>query len=111
MPADADLQGFLVQQMVEGGVETIVGVVQAPTFGPLVGFGLGGTTVEVLNDVALRITLLTDKDAREMARSIRGLPLLQGYRGNPPPTSTRWRACCCASPGWWRRCRRCRRWT
>jgi acetyl coenzyme A synthetase (ADP forming)-like protein len=84
MPGDADLEGFLVQQMVEGGVETIVGVVQDPNFGPLVGFGLGGTTVEVLNDVALRITPLTDVDAHEMVRSIRGLPLLQGYRGRPP---------------------------
>jgi acetyl coenzyme A synthetase (ADP forming)-like protein len=84
MPAEADLQGFLVQQMVEGGVETIVGVVEDPNFGPLVGFGLGGTTVEVLNDIALRITPLTDVDAREMVRSIRGLPLLQGYRGRPP---------------------------
>jgi acyl-CoA synthetase (NDP forming) len=84
MPAGADLAGFLVQQMVEGGVETIVGVVEDPSFGPLVGFGLGGTTVEVLNDVALRITPLTDADAREMVRSIRGLPLLQGHRGRPP---------------------------
>jgi acetyl coenzyme A synthetase (ADP forming)-like protein len=84
MPPGADLAGFLVQQMVEGGVETIVGVVDDPSFGPLVGFGLGGTTVEVLNDVALRITPLTDTDAREMVHSIRGLPLLQGYRGRPP---------------------------
>ena len=81
---DADLAGFLVQQMVEGGVETIVGVVDDANFGSLVGFGLGGTTVEVLNDIALRITPLTDTDAREMVRSIRGLPLLQGYRGRPP---------------------------
>jgi acyl-CoA synthetase (NDP forming) len=38
----------------------------------------------VLNDVAFRITPLTDADAREMVRSIRSLPLLQGYRGRPP---------------------------
>jgi acyl-CoA synthetase (NDP forming) len=84
MPPGVDLAGFLVQQMVDGGVETIVGVVDDLSLGPLVGFGLSGTTVEVLNDEALRITPLTDTDAREMVCSIRGLPLLQGYRGRPP---------------------------
>ncbi len=49
-----------------------------------IGFGLGGTAVEVLNDVVFRITPLTDVDAAEMVRAIRGLPLLQGYRGRPP---------------------------
>lgn len=75
------VQRFLVQQMVDGGAEVIVGVADDPTFGPLVGFGLGGTAVEVLNDVVFRITPLTDADARDMIHAIRGLPLLQGYRG------------------------------
>jgi acyl-CoA synthetase (NDP forming) len=69
--------------MIDGGVETIVGVVDDPNFGPLVAFGLGGTTVEVLDDVALRITPLTDADAHEMVREIRGAPLLTGYRNRP----------------------------
>lgn len=83
LPAGAAVDGFLVQQMVTDGAEVIVGVVDDGIFGPLIGFGLGGTAVEVLNDVAFRITPLTDADAREMVRSIRGLPLLQGYRGRP----------------------------
>ncbi len=78
------LDGFLVQQMVEGGVEALVGVVDDANFGPLIGFGLGGTAVEVLNDVAFRITPLTDTDAHDMVRAIRGLPLLEGFRGGPP---------------------------
>jgi acetyl coenzyme A synthetase (ADP forming)-like protein len=84
VPRETLVEGFLVQRMVAGGVETIVGVADDPNFGPLLAFGLGGTAVEVLNDVALRITPLTDADAKEMVRSIRGLPLLQGYRGRPP---------------------------
>jgi acetyl coenzyme A synthetase (ADP forming)-like protein len=78
------VEGFLVQRMVDAGVEAIVGVVDSANFGPLVGFGLGGTAAEVLNDVAFRITPLTDSDTAEMVRSIRSLPLLQGYRGRPP---------------------------
>jgi acyl-CoA synthetase (NDP forming) len=83
MPEGVPAEGFLIQQMVDGGIETIVGVADDLNFGPLVAFGLGGTTVEVLNDVVLRITPLTDTDVHEMVRSIKGLPLLQGYRGRP----------------------------
>jgi len=75
--------GGLVQEQVETGVETIVGVVQDPGFGPLVMFGLGGITTEVLGDRAFRILPLTDLDARELVREIRGAPLLLGYRGGP----------------------------
>ncbi|MGH7926718.1 MAG: acetate--CoA ligase family protein [Candidatus Binatia bacterium] len=53
-------------------------------FGPLVAFGLGGIHVEILRDVSFRIAPLTDGDAREMVRSIRGYRLLEGYRGHPP---------------------------
>jgi acetate---CoA ligase (ADP-forming) len=84
VPAGTAIDGYLVQQMVSGGAEVIVGLVDDGVFGPLIGFGLGGTAVEILNDVAFRITPLTDSDAREMVRSIRSLPLLQGYRGRPP---------------------------
>jgi acetyl coenzyme A synthetase (ADP forming)-like protein len=75
--------GGLVQEQVETGVETIVGVVQDPAFGPLVMFGLGGVATEVLGDRAFRIVPLTDLDARELVREIRGAPLLLGYRGGP----------------------------
>jgi acetate---CoA ligase (ADP-forming) len=61
----------------------MVGVTQDPSFGPLIGFGLGGIHVEILKDVCFRITPITDRDAKEMIRSIKGYRLLEGYRGHP----------------------------
>ena len=77
------LKGFLVQAMAPIGVELIVGVVQDRAFGPLVACGAGGTSTELLGDVAVRLTPLSDLDAREMLRSLRMFPLLDGYRGAP----------------------------
>lgn len=79
----APIDGFMVQRMAPAGTELMIGVVEDRSFGPLVGFGLGGRAVEVLNDVVFRITPLTDVDAHEMVRSIRGARLLQGFRGAP----------------------------
>jgi acyl-CoA synthetase (NDP forming) len=79
----AEMSGAVVQPMVAPGVETIVGVTHDPSFGPLVLFGLGGTTAELLGDRTLRILPLTDEDAAELVRSLRGSPLLFGYRGSP----------------------------
>jgi acetyl coenzyme A synthetase (ADP forming)-like protein len=76
--------GVLVQPMVAGGVEVMVGVTHDPLFGPLLAFGLGGIHVEILGDVCFRVTPVTDRDAGEMVRSIRGYRLLEGYRGHPP---------------------------
>jgi acetyl coenzyme A synthetase (ADP forming)-like protein len=73
----------VVQQMVASGVETIVGVTHDLSFGPLVLFGLGGVTAELLADRAFRIVPITDEDAHELVRSLRGSPLLFGYRGRP----------------------------
>lgn len=81
---EGELAGFLVQPKVGGGIELLVGVTEDPAFGPLVAFGLGGTLVELMHDVAVRITPLTDRDADLMVRSIRGFPLLEGYRGGEP---------------------------
>lgn len=78
------MDGVIVQPMVSGGVELMVGVTHDPLFGPLIAFGLGGIHVEILRDVCFRITPLTDRDAREMIRGIRGFRLLEGYRGHPP---------------------------
>jgi acyl-CoA synthetase (NDP forming) len=74
---------FLVQRMVAGGVELLVGVVHDPSFGPVLACGAGGTAVELLKDVAVRLTPLTDLDAAEMVRSLATFPLLDGYRGAP----------------------------
>jgi acyl-CoA synthetase (NDP forming) len=78
------MEGALVQEMVTGGVETYVGMTQAPGFGALLGFGIGGVNVELWKDVAFRVHPLTDVDAREMLEQIRGKALLDGFRGAPP---------------------------
>ncbi|HEU4396275.1 MAG TPA: GNAT family N-acetyltransferase [Actinomycetota bacterium] len=77
------VERFLVQRMVGDGVELLVGVVNDASFGPVVACGAGGTAVELLKDVAVRITPLTDRDAAEMVRSLATFPLLDGYRGAP----------------------------
>jgi acyl-CoA synthetase (NDP forming) len=82
--ADGDLDGVLIQSMITGGVETMVGISDDPLFGPLIAFGLGGVHVEILGDVRFRVAPLTDRDADELLHEIKGLPLLEGYRGHPP---------------------------
>ena len=77
------LAGVLVQPMITGGTEVIIGVVQEPVFGPLVVFGLGGVATEVLGDHAARLAPLTDTDADDLIHSIRAAPLLLGHRGQP----------------------------
>ena len=80
----AAMGGVVVQPMVEQGTETIVGVTQDPSFGPLVLFGMGGVAAELVRDTALRLVPLTDVDAADLVRSLRSSPLLFGYRGAPP---------------------------
>jgi acyl-CoA synthetase (NDP forming) len=79
--AGLTLDGFLVQEMVDQGVEMLVGVAHDPVFGPVVACSAGGTTVELVHDVAVRVTPITDLDASEMVRSLRTFPLLEGFRG------------------------------
>jgi acetate---CoA ligase (ADP-forming) len=74
----------IVQPMVPGGHEALVGVTSDPDFGPVVTFGVGGLSVELLRDVVFRITPITDRDAHEMIRAARSFPLLEGWRGAPP---------------------------
>lgn len=76
-----DPEGVLVQEFVEGGHEILIGMVEDPTFGPLIVFGLGGVFVELIGDVAFRIHPLTDLDAREMIAEVKSAKLLDGYRG------------------------------
>jgi acyl-CoA synthetase (NDP forming) len=78
------LRQVLVQPMLAEGVEVLIGVAHEPVFGPLVVFGLGGVTADVLGDHAARLTPLTDVDAREMIGGIRAAPLLYGHHGGPP---------------------------
>ncbi len=78
-----EMEGVTVQHMVKGGIETIVGMTEDPTFGPLVMFGMGGVYAELLKDVAIRLQPLTDIDAREMVSSIKMAKLFEGFRGAP----------------------------
>jgi acyl-CoA synthetase (NDP forming) len=80
----AAFEGFLVQEMVEDGVEMLVGSVADPVFGPVVAIGAGGVTVELTRDVATRVVPLSDVDAGEMVRELTTFPLLDGFRGAAP---------------------------
>ena len=79
----ANILGVSVQKMADPGVEIIIGANKDPQFGHVILFGLGGVLVEILKDVSLRLVPLTPRDAREMVREIKSLPLLQGYRNYP----------------------------
>jgi acetyl coenzyme A synthetase (ADP forming)-like protein len=79
-----DPEGVLVQEFVSGGHEILIGMVEDPTFGPLIVFGLGGVFVELIGDVAFRIHPLTDLVASEMIQDVKSARLLEGYRGGEP---------------------------
>jgi acetate---CoA ligase (ADP-forming) len=78
------VDGFLVQAMASPGVEMLVGVVADPRFGPVVACGAGGTAVELLGDIQVRLAPVATLEAAEMIRGLRTFPLLDGFRGAPP---------------------------
>ena len=82
--ANVTVDGYLVQEYVRGGKETILGMNRDKVFGPLLAFGLGGIYVEWLRDVAFGLAPITDADARRMIESIKTAPLLHGVRGEAP---------------------------
>jgi acetyl coenzyme A synthetase (ADP forming)-like protein len=75
---------FLVQEMIPDAVEMFVGVTNDVNFGPLLACGAGGALVELIRDVTVKLTPLTDRDAHQMVRSLKTFPLLEGYRGGQP---------------------------
>ena len=79
----ARLTGVLIEPMINGGTEVLIGVQDDQMFGPLVVFGLGGVATEVLADHAARLAPLTETDADTLINSIRSAPLLHGHRGSP----------------------------
>jgi acyl-CoA synthetase (NDP forming) len=81
---EAAIDGVSVQPMAKPGVEVIIGMTKDAQFGPVLMFGLGGILVEILKDVSFRIVPLVRRDAKEMIRDIKGYPVLEGYRGQPP---------------------------
>ena len=80
---DARIAGVLVQQMA-AGEEVILGAVNDPHFGPVIAFGLGGVFTEIMHDVTHRYAPFDAETAKAMIHDIKGVKLLQGYRGKPP---------------------------
>ncbi len=82
--AGSDYDGaYLVQEMVSGAREIMIGMHRDPSFGPSVAFGLGGIFTEILQDVVFRIAPLRKRDANDMMRSIRAHKILGAVRGMP----------------------------
>ncbi len=81
---EAEIVGVLLQKMMRGGKEVILGMKRDPQFGSLLMFGMGGTYVEVLKDVSFRVAPIRELSAQTMVREIRGYPILKGFRGEKP---------------------------
>jgi acyl-CoA synthetase (NDP forming) len=79
--ADAKIDGVLVQQMLTGGHEVIVGALTDPSFGKVVAFGLGGVLVEIFKDVTFRLAPASEQEALAMLDGINAAEILQGIRG------------------------------
>ncbi len=79
----AQMDGLLVQRMVSGGVEMMVGALNDRTFGHVMVVGTGGVLVDLLADSACRLCPVADRDAVEMVNALKGARLLRGFRGAP----------------------------
>lgn len=80
----ARVAGVLIQEMVRGGTECFIGIQTDAQFGPVVAFGLGGTLIEVIDEVALRVPPVDHAMARQMVAETRAGRVLGGVRGRPP---------------------------
>lgn len=76
--------GLLVQEMVKGARELVIGMIRDPQFGPCVMFGLGGIFTEILRDVSFRVAPIEKRDALEMMEEIKGKKILEAIRGMEP---------------------------
>ena len=81
---EVKVEGVLLQRMVSGGEEVIIGGKRDPSFGPVVMFGLGGIYVEALEEVSFRLAPLAREEAEEMIEELKGSRILKGLRGRPP---------------------------
>ncbi len=79
----SEIDGVLVQEMIKGSREFVIGLTRDPQFGPCVMFGIGGIFTEAIKDVSFRIAPLTEEDAEEMIEEIKMKKLLGGFRGSP----------------------------
>lgn len=81
---DARREGFLLTPMVQGGVEFFLGARRDPALGPVLTIGFGGTAVELYRDVVTCLAPIDDEVVLKLIRTLRGYPLLAGFRGRPP---------------------------
>ncbi|MBI4773085.1 MAG: acetate--CoA ligase family protein [Deltaproteobacteria bacterium] len=78
------LEGFLVEEMIQGDMELIIGLQNDPYFGPVLMLGTGGVYIHLLNDVTFRVLPATREDIQAMIEEIKGKILMRGFRGKPP---------------------------
>ncbi|MDD3620857.1 MAG: acetate--CoA ligase family protein [Methanofollis sp.] len=81
---DAEVKGVIVEEMAQPGLELILGGKTDPAFGKVITFGMGGTLVELMKDVTLRIVPVSEEEIRTMVKEINAYPLIAGYRGMKP---------------------------
>ena len=81
---DAEIRGIILEKQQAEGLELIVGGKTDPSFGKIMTIGMGGTLVELIRDVSIRLLPLTDGQMRSMIRSLRGYPLIAGFRNSTP---------------------------
>ena len=81
---DAEITGVMVEQQLDKGLEVIIGGRVDPTFGRIITVGMGGTLVELLKDVSIRVLPITTEDIAAMLAELQGYPLIEGYRNEPP---------------------------
>jgi len=79
---NAELEGVQLQKMLSDGMEVIIGMVQDPTFGPMMMFGLGGIYVEIFQDVKFAIAPVNEIETKDMITGIKTYKLLEGARGD-----------------------------
>jgi succinyl-CoA synthetase beta subunit len=81
---EAEIKGVIVEQQAAPGLELIIGGKTDPAFGKVLTFGMGGTLVELMRDVTLRILPISEETIRQLIKEIHGYPMIQGYRGTKP---------------------------
>jgi len=80
----AEISGFMIEKMADKGLEVIVGMKRDVTFGPVIMFGLGGTMVELVKDIALKVAPLSEKDLEDLFDQTIAGKLMKGFRGSKP---------------------------
>lgn len=75
------IEGLLVQRMIGGGAEMMIGAIDDPTFGHVIVCGSGGVLIDLLADASCRLCPVTDQEAAEMVATLKGVQLLRGFRG------------------------------